>query len=72
MTSYRTVSIRSVSMWCERQWWIATILAAVFGVAGAALILADSYRAGATLLVIAAINTGAAVMAAQIGRRFGG
>lgn len=70
MTSYRKVGLRTVSMWCDRQWWIATILAAVFGLAGGALVLADSYRAGATLLVIAAIYTGAAVMAAHIGRRF--
>lgn len=70
MTSYRKVGLRTVSMWCDRQWWIATTLAAAFGLAGAALVLADSYRAGATLLVIAAINVGAAVMAAHVGRRF--
>lgn len=70
MNAYRTVGLRTVSMWCARQWWIATILAVVFGLAGGALVLADSYRAGATLLVIAAINVGAAVMAAHVGRRF--
>lgn len=70
MTSYRTVGLRTVQLWCARQWWIATALAAVFGIAGGALVLTDSYRAGATLLVIAAINVGAAVMAAHVGRRF--
>lgn len=65
-----TVPARSIRRWCERQWAISMLFA------GASLMLASLLMLGhcaasSVAGAIAACASGAAVMAAHIGRRFG-
>lgn len=64
------IARRSVRLWCDRQWAISSILAALCLCGAVWLVLFDRYMAGTLVGFLGACAAGAAVMAAWIGQRF--